>query len=688
MVVVDVDGLSVVFPYPVLYPEQLLYMKELNKALQNGGHALLEMPSGTGKTITLLSLITAFLSNNPQKSMRKLVYCTRTVEEMQKVLHEMKILVAAREQQLNEPNELVTVCLTSRKHLCIHEQVGAMDGPMVDSGCRALTSSWVRDHVSEGHNDVPFCKYFENYDREGVEAVLKPGVYNVADLRAYGRQRQWCPYFLARHCVTLANILVYSYHYLLDPKVAGVVSADLPPHSIIVFDEAHNIDNVCIEALSVDLEQPMLDAAHQNVLQLNSFIYRAKDDAQQRLHKEYTTILSGIPLHQSNINRTQAQTGRLFRSGDQFPAAPVLPSDLLMEAVPETIRKAEQFVELLAKLVSHLRSKAMSQTVSQERPIPFLRQLANACNVKDNRVFRATHDRLISLLLTTQVSSWSDFKPLLAVGDFITLLSTYEREGMAIITEPYNDFTGEYEPVLRLACLDASLAIRWITDRFRNVVITSGTLSPLDTYPRMLNFQVVVSASFNMSMERRCVCPLIITKGSDQVALSSKYNDRQTADIPRNYGDALRKLAECVPDGIVVFFVSYVFMQQILQMWKEDGNLLDELRQLKLLFVETPDAMEASLAIQNYKKACDSGRGAILLSVARGRAAEGIDFDGHYGRAVILFGVPFQYTESRILKARLRFLAERYQIQEDDFLVFDVGFTLLYLYSPLIDIFY
>ena len=33
--------------------------------------------------------------------------------------------------------------------------------------------------------------------------------------------------------------------------------------------------------------------------------------------------------------------------------------------------------------------------------------------------------------------------------------------------------------------------------------------------------------------------------------------------------------------------------------------------------------------------------------------------------------MPFQYTESRVLKARLRFLAERYEIQEDDFLVFD-----------------
>lgn len=44
--------------------------------------------------------------------------------------------------------------------------------------------------------------------------------------------------------------------------------------------------------------------------------------------------------------------------------------------------------------------------------------------------------------------------------------------------------------------------------------------------------------------------------------------------------------------------------------------------------------------------------GAIFLSVARGKVSEGIDFDNHYGRCVLLFGIPFVYTESKILKVR------------------------------------
>jgi len=81
--------------------------------------------------------------------------------------------------------------------------------------------------------------------------------------------------------------------------------------------------------------------------------------------------------------------------------------------------------------------------------------------------------------------------------------------------------------------------------------------------------------------------------------------------------------------------------------------------------------VETTLALDNYRRACDCGRGAIFFSVARGKVAEGIDFDRHYGRCVVMFGVPYQYTLSRILRARLEYLRETFQISESDFLAFD-----------------
>ena len=38
-----------------------------------------------------------------------------------------------------------------------------------------------------------------------------------------------------------ANIVVYSYYYLLDPKIADQVSKEMAKNSVVIFDEAHNI---------------------------------------------------------------------------------------------------------------------------------------------------------------------------------------------------------------------------------------------------------------------------------------------------------------------------------------------------------------------------------------------------------------------------------------------------------------
>jgi Rad3-related DNA helicase len=46
------------------------------------GHCLLEMPTGTGKTVCLVSLITSYQLAHP--NVGKLIYCTRTVPEMVK----------------------------------------------------------------------------------------------------------------------------------------------------------------------------------------------------------------------------------------------------------------------------------------------------------------------------------------------------------------------------------------------------------------------------------------------------------------------------------------------------------------------------------------------------------------------------------------------------------------------------
>ena len=82
---------------------------------------MLEMPSGTGKTVSLLSLIIAYLRAYPHH-VSKLVYCSRTLPEMEKVLAELSNLTDYYDTQ-GEQQKMCGLVLSSRKNLCIHPTV-------------------------------------------------------------------------------------------------------------------------------------------------------------------------------------------------------------------------------------------------------------------------------------------------------------------------------------------------------------------------------------------------------------------------------------------------------------------------------------------------------------------------------------------------------------------------------------
>lgn len=645
-------------------------MCELKRTIDSKGHCILEMPTGTGKTVTLLSFITSYHLCRPD--IAKLIYCTRTVGEMEKVLEELQGVVAYRDKAFAEDNpeilggapKMRALGLTTRRNLCLKPEVAQTDSrEEADAACRSLTASWVRSSAIDGGSSNALCEYYEGHIQEGSESIIPAGIYTLDDLMQFGREKKWCAYYTARHSLSHANVIVYNYQYLLDPKIAGLISKSLAKESIVVFDEAHNIDTVCIDALSVNIREVTLRKGLGNILRLRQFVKGARDADRQRLQTEYTRLLDGL------------STGGVLPQlspGDMPLANPVIPEDILRDSVPGSIRKAEHFITFLRRLIHYIREyKMRGQESKQEQPSRFLHDMLTKLQV-DRRPLRFCSDRLKSLLQTLQIAEVAEFTPLQIIADFATLLGSYgHTQSFGIVFEPVDERLPNIpDPVLQLTCLDASLAMQPVFKKFQSVVLTSGTISPLPLYAKILGFNPIVMRSLSMSLQRQAICPIVVTRGSDQAPMSSKYDCRSDTSVVRNYGNLVIELCGVVPDGVVCFFTSYVYMEQMISMWHEMG-VINRLFDKKLVFIETPDGVESALALDRYRRACDTGRGAVFLCVARGKVAEGIDFDRHYGRAVIILGVPFQYTESRVLRARLEYMRSNLHIREGDYLSFD-----------------
>ncbi|KJR83886.1 uncharacterized protein SPSK_00301 [Sporothrix schenckii 1099-18] len=273
------------------------------------------------------------------------------MSEIEKALVELKALMKYRAQVLGSEEEFRGLGLTSRKNLCLHPSVKReKSGAVVDARCRSLTAGFVREKKERG-DDVDVCIYHDNLDKLEPHNLIPNGVWTLDGLLRYGKEHKQCPYFTSRRMMQFCNVIIYSYHYLLDPKIAERVSKELSKDCIVVFDEAHNIDNVCIESLSTDITEDSLRKATRGAQNLERRINEMRETDQKQLENEYQKLVQGL------------READEARQEDAFMTNPTLPEDLLTEAVPGNIRRAEHFVAFLKRFIEYL--KASTRPVFQ-----------------------------------------------------------------------------------------------------------------------------------------------------------------------------------------------------------------------------------------------------------------------------------------------------------------------------------
>ena len=92
--------------------------------------------------------------------------------------------------------------------------------------------------------------------------------------------------------------------------------------------------------------------------------------------------------------------------------------------------------------------------------------------------------------------------------------------------------------------------------------------------------------------------------------------------------------------GVVVFFPSFAYCEEVLQGWTNSG-LLHQLAAKKRVFVEPRMANLVEATLKDYaeciagdSKAAQPG-GAIMLCVAGGKMSEGINFGDGLGRSAL-----------------------------------------------------
>jgi chromosome transmission fidelity protein 1 len=146
-------------------------------------------------------------------------------------------------------------------------------------------------------------------------------------------------------------------------------------------------------------------------------------------------------------------------------------------------------------------------------------------------------------------------------------------------------------------------------------------------------------------------------------------------------GNAMLSFAKHVPDGLVVFFPSYSYLDTCIAAWKRLRpasqpilpSVWESLSDVKPIFLEqrsqqqSPNPQIASkeastdsvLNAYSSAIALGNGRGALLFAVIGGTLSEGINFSDALGRGVVVVGLPFPNPHSAEWRAKTQYISSK-----------------------------
>lgn len=91
-------------------------------------------------------------------------------------------------------------------------------------------------------------------DGASAEGAAGIPVLDIEDLAHMGKTMKVCPFYYSRNLVEQADIVFVPYNYLLDKSIREKALKDIDwKNSVVVFDEAHNLESFASDSVSFDI---------------------------------------------------------------------------------------------------------------------------------------------------------------------------------------------------------------------------------------------------------------------------------------------------------------------------------------------------------------------------------------------------------------------------------------------------
>uniref|UniRef100_A0A8B9RQT2 DNA 5'-3' helicase n=1 Tax=Accipiter nisus TaxID=211598 RepID=A0A8B9RQT2_9AVES len=551
--------------------------------------------------------------NGDRSFVPKIFFGTRTHKQISQITRELK-----RTAYSSVPMTI----LSSRDYTCIH--------PVVSSSGSNRNEMCVE--LLEGKHGKS-CLYYHGVHKLSEHHALQSAhrmyqAWDIEDLVSLGKKLRACAYFAARELMVGADIVFCPYNYLLDPQIRESMEINLKGQ-VVILDEAHNIEDCARESVSYGVTESQLRVAREELDFMVNNNIRQKDH--EPLRAVCCSLTNWLQESSSQLVERGYETsckvwsGKemltiLYKMGITGITFPVLQKHLA------TVLEKEEKISVLGKeeLIEIPVVSPATQIVLKGLFMVLL------CLFKDNG--RYADDYRVAL---QQTYAWMNENQL-DVSDT-----------SAFFTRPKHKRSLRQKTVVRMLnfwCLNPAVAFSDLSD-VRTIVLTSGTLSPMDSFSSELGVKFSIQLEANHIIQKSQVWVGTIGAGPNGRKLCATFQHTETFEFQDEVGALLLSVCQTVGQGILCFLPSYKLLDKLKDRWMHTG-LWRNLELVKTVIAEPQGGAKSDFdeLLKIYYDAikCKGEKdGALLIAVCRGKVSEGLDFCDANARAVITIGIPF-----------------------------------------------
>ncbi|WP_232703619.1 ATP-dependent DNA helicase [Halobacterium wangiae] len=609
------------FPKPSPYDNQRAAMDEIRDALDTGRDVLFEGACGTGKTLAALAPAlaharetdkTVVITTNVHQQMRQFVREAREIhdaEPIRAVVFKGKgsmchIDVDYEECQVLRDNthELVDTerdkrQLEERQQALLEESQGG-DADAADARQAVLDELESVEADLEDLREGNVCeRYYENLagDNDEFYGWLYDDVRTPEDIYDYAEEAGLCGYELLKDGMEGVDLAVCNYHHLLDPGIRAQFFRWLgrdPEDVVVVFDEAHNIEDAARDHAARTLTENSLDSALSELEEVN----QDRAAAAERIVSAFRDAL--VETYEESFGPGGA--------GPPRAKSEVGPN---WEDVP---------------VANEHRRDDLTLAFLQQYTGPGIHEDVDDALALGEYLKEEYEEAYRNGETTTRRECF-----VLQAAEFV---ETYVEDGDELGQYPTAAVRRDEgtEEVYGRAELYTCIPREVTTDLFDAVhasVLMSATLRPFDVVGDVLGLEDPVEMAFGLQFpaERRRTFAV-----DTEPLFASKRDDR---GVQREVADVLRDAVRFTPGNCLFFFPSYAEAERY-------HDLLSDVEAARYLD-------EPGVAAEDLRQSFVADRNGALFTSLWGTLAEGVSFDADDARTVAVVGVPYPHLDAR-----------------------------------------